>query len=172
MEYEPAVPVESLGNLLTQMMYVIGYQLAISPTNYEVDIIVENNNLTMTSRFDVSPKDSCAIPFCCLIPLCKRRKIIVDHFYLEESQNENESSESTLRLESTSAFCGLISCIEAGKIFKIIRYSQYLLLINSKEIFILSSDKKIPNVYDQTQMINLIVKLDPDLRPVKLSITF
>jgi len=140
---------------LLNMHHIVGYHLPISPTNYQVEIkkdINEHSSLNplqyghtiiMTSYFDISPKNICGIPFCCLIPLCRKRKHVTDHFYVNDE-------ESTLRLISTSAFGGLISCFEAGKIFQVIQsVAPYLIMVNPKEIFVLSADNKRPSDDEQ-----------------------
>lgn len=147
----------TLSNSLLNMHYVVGYHLAISPTNYQIDYQKgdSDHTIVMTSHFDTSPKDTCGIPFCCLVPLCRRRKKVVDHLYVDEES-------STLRLDSTSAFCGLISCFEAGKVFQVIQDIQpYLILAEPKEILVLSPNQERPSDKDQHRIEEAIEQLDP-----------
>ena len=141
-----------LFNNLLDMSYVVGYHLPISPYNYQVEIMKADgdNVVAMISHFDVSPKNACCIPFSCLLPVCKQRKQVIDHFYVDEDA-------STLTLESTNAFCGLISCFEKGKVFQVIQTVEpYLILVNTKEIFILSTSSGKPTVEDQAKIRNAI----------------
>ena len=109
--------------------HVVGYHLPISVENYEIEFRErENGDIEMISRFDVS---NFCIPFCCLFPKCSKRKEVIDRFHLENTD---------LKLQSSSAFGGLISCFEKGKIFHLIWIDSYLLLINPKEIFVLSKE--------------------------------
>ena len=148
-----------LNNLL-DMSHVVGYHLPISPYNYQVEIMkAENDNtVAMISHFDVSPKNACCIPFSCLLPLCKQRKQVIDHFYVDEEA-------STLTLESTNAFCGLINCFEKGKVFQVIQCVEpYLILVNTKEIFILSTSSGKPTKEDQGKIRDAI---GPSTLPIK-----
>lgn len=133
---------------LLRMKFVVGYQLPISPTNYQVNIEKGNDDHTivMTSTYDVSRKDGCGVPFNFLKPMCKRRKQVVDHFSVIE---EN----STLVLQSTNAFYGLISCFEKGKRFRVIKkVGHFVVLVNQKEVFVLSPDEQTPTQEDQNQI--------------------
>jgi hypothetical protein len=146
----------SLLDKLINVHHVVGYHLPISPTNYQVDIHRDKNDhmIIMVSHYDVSPKDTCGIPFCCLLPLCHRRKHVTDHFNVDEEL-------STLTLESTSAFGGLISCFEKGKVFQVIRnVSHYMILVNPKEIFVLSPYQDRPSVEDQLNIDNAIEQIN------------
>ena len=147
----------SLLNKLINMHNVVGYHLPIHPTNYAVDISRDgaDNRITMVSTFDVAPKDGCCIPMCCLVPLCRRRKRVTDHFTLDEE-------ESTLELRSTSAFCGLINCCEKGKVFQVIKsVSPYVIMVYPKEIFVLSPSQGTPTKDEQTAIKNAVTLLDP-----------
>ncbi len=147
------VEIESLIENLSNMHYVVGYQLPISPSKYTVDITKGNDNssIIMNSSYDVSKRDACCIPFCCLVPLCHKRKHVTDHFDVNEV-------EGTLTLQSTSAFCGLISWIEKGKVFQVIRtVHPYIILVNPKEVFVLSPNKTIPSADAQTDIHNKIM---------------
>ena len=107
----------------------------------------------MISRFDVSKTNGCCIPFCCLFPKCSKRKEVIDRFSLENTD---------LELQSSSAFCGLITCFEKGKIFHLIWIDTYLLLVNPKEIFVLSKELLPPTDQEKIRIstvIGLSVKL-------------
>lgn len=147
----------SLINRLINMHNVVGYHLPIHPTNYEVviDRDGDDGRITMVSKYNVRPTNACCIPFCCLVPLCRRRKHVTDHFNLDEH-------ESTLELRSTSAFCGLISCIEKGKVFHVIKsVYPYLVMVNEKEIFVLAPSQGTPTKEDQVAIGAAIQQLDP-----------
>lgn len=135
--------------------HVVGYHLAITPTVYEIEFKhAENGQILMISRFNVSPKNACCIPFCCLWPCCKRRKQVIDHFDLDDP--------NTLRLTSTSAFCGLISCCEKGKVFQVSRaVPPFMILINDKEIFVLSPFEDEPSAQSKMLIGNVIVQALP-----------
>lgn len=139
---------------LVKMHYVVGYQLPIHPTNYQVEMLPgkEEHTMTMVSSYDVTRQDGCGIPFNCLAPMCQRRKRVVDHFVVNEE-------DCTVVLQSTNAFSGLISCIEKGKVFAVIRSVQpYLVLVNPKEVFILSPNQELPNDADRNSIENAIAK--------------
>lgn len=150
----------SLHDELLNMHHIVGYHLPISPTNYQVDIRSDGDDtIVMTSHYDTSPKDACCIPFCCLYPSCIRRKVVDDHFYVNET-------DSSLTLKSTDAFYGLINCCEKGKIFQVIRdIEPYLIMVNPKEIFVLSLYDATPSLEDQNRIrddVNKIMELPKD----------
>ena len=123
--------------------HVVGYHLPISVENYEIEFR-ERENIEMISRFDVS---NFCIPFCCLFPKCSRRKEVIDRFSLENTN---------LKLQSSSAFGGLITCFEKGKIFHLIWIDSYLLLVNPKEIFVLSKELLPPTDQEKIRISSLI----------------
>ena len=132
--------------------HVVGYHLPISVENYEIEFRErENGNIEMISRFDVS---NFCIPFCCLFPKCSRRKEVIDRFSLENTD---------LKLQSSSAFCGLISCFEKGKIFHLIWIDSYLLLVNPKEIFVLSKELLPPTDQEKIR-ISAVIGLSVTLK--------
>jgi len=139
---------------LVKMRYVVGYQLPIHPTDYHVEITPgkEEHTMTMVSSYDVTRKDGCGIPFNCLAPLCQKRKRIIDHFEVNEE-------DCSIILQSTNAFGGLISCLEKGKVFYVIRTVQpYLIMVNPKEVFILSPNQELPNDADRKTIQDAVAK--------------
>jgi hypothetical protein len=147
---------------ITKMKYVVGYQLpAIRPTEYQVDITTAGDTVVVTNTYTISKGDVCGIPFCCLSPMCKKRKSVTDRFTLDGDR---------LVLSSTSAFGGLISGCEKGKIFQIIESGRYIILVNEKEIFIYSdSSQTLPNCIKY----ELIYKIKScAMAPKKLDIVF
>ena len=127
--------------------HVVGYHLPISVENYEIEFRErENGSIEMISKFDVS---NFGIPFCCLFPKCSKRKEVIDRFSLENTD---------LKLQSSSAFCGLITCFEKGKIFHLIWIDTYLLLVNPKEIFLLSKELLPPSDQEKTRISSLITE--------------
>ena len=146
--------------------HVVGYHLAISPTNYTIELEdAGQGHIMMTSEFDVAPGTGCCIPFCCLFPSCMKRKEVIDQFRLEDDQ---------LILEHSTAFHGLITCLEKGKTFRVIKLDvvsrHYVILTNPKEIFILSPEDISPSDEDRTQIKAAIAATD--LALVKLSLIF
>lgn len=146
---------------ITKMKYVLGYQLKIRPTNYEVDITTAGDTVFITNVFTVSKDDKCCIPFCCLSPPCEKRKTVVDKFTLDGDR---------LILQSTSAFKGLINCCEKGKVFQLIEVGRYLVLVNEKEVFIYSDVLQKIHVDTKYKIEQQIKKCD--IRPKKLDIVF
>ena len=147
------------------MHYVVGYQLPIHPTKYKVKINArKDHRIKMTSHYNLSPTDKCGIPFCCLFPFFQKRKNITDHFHVTEE-------DSTIELRSSSAFCGLINCIEKGKTFQVIRTVQpYVIMVNPKEVFILSPNQEQPTEEQQTQITDAVSQNDSS--PKSLSIEY
>ena len=130
--------------------HVVGYHLPISVENYEIEFREqENGSIEMISRFDVSKTNGCCIPFCCLFPKCAKRKEVIDRFHLENTD---------LKLQSSSAFGWLISCFEKGKIFHLIWIDSYLLLVNPKEIFVLSKELQSPTDQEKIRISSLIAE--------------
>jgi hypothetical protein len=80
--------------------HVVGYHLAISPKNYEIEFQKSESQFLMISTFDISRKDGCCIPFCCLFPRCERWKEVIDTFTFQNNK---------LTLQSSTAFGGLIT---------------------------------------------------------------
>lgn len=142
---------------------VSGYVLPINPTKYSVDfntIIYPNTNnediygfpsnivVSMTSAFKISPKSGCCIPFCCLFHRCRTNKIVTDEFALSMTY-DNEFY--VLELRNSTAFGGLITLFEKGKIFYVkllnVYNHIYVMMVNEKEIFILkeAEESSTPN---------------------------
>ena len=143
--------------------HVVGYHLPIAPTNYTIEFrkSFNSSSLVMINRFDVSRKDGCCIPFCCLFPKCSKRKEVLDRFLLE---NDDE-----LILQSSTAFGGLITCLEKGKSFRIVWVESLLLLINRKEIFILSPKADSPSSEERTIITSAIAEIDFSLASLPLT---
>ena len=142
--------------------HVVGYHLPITPSHYTIEFQNSfDSSLIMISRFDVSRKDGCCIPFCCLFPKCSKRKEVVDHF-LEESDDR-------LILQSSTAFGGLITCLEKGKTFRIVWVGSYLLLINKREIFVLSLQDDSPSLEERAIISFSIAEIDLSLTNLHLT---
>lgn len=150
----------SLSKIIGQY-HVIGYHLPIAPTHYTIEFQKSfDYSLIMISRFDVSRKDGCCIPFCCLFPKCSKRKEVVDHFFLENDE---------LVLQSSAAFGGLITCLEKGKTFRIVWVGSYLLLINKREIFVLSLQDDSPSLEERAIISSSIAEIDLSLTNLHLT---
>lgn len=151
---------------LVKMHYVVGYQLPIHPTNYQVDITPgkDEHTMTMVSSYDVTRADGCGIPFNCLAPLCQKRKRVTDRFLVNEE-------DCTVVLQSTNAFSGLISCFEKGKTFDVIRVNQtYLVLVNPKEVFVMSPNQDQVSEADRASIHTAVMMRKTS--PQNLNITY
>jgi len=146
---------------ITKMRYVVGYQLPIRPSKYEIEVTTAGNTVSIVNIFTVSKNDACCIPLCCLFPACQKRKTVTDRFILNGDN---------LILQSTSAFGGLISCIEKGKVFQIVEVGRYIVLVNKKEIFIYSDNSKEVSKRDRFEMIQKIEQCEE--APKKIDIVF
>jgi hypothetical protein len=149
---------------LVKMHHVVGYQLPIHPTDYQVEITRgdEEHMMLMVSSYDVTRTEGCGIPFNCLAPLCKKRKRVVDRFMVNEEA-------CTVVLQSTNAFGGLISWLEKGKAFDVIRINQsYLILVNPKEVFVLSPNKDSPNDADRNSIQTAVSQCKSSPRHIHL----
>lgn len=135
--------------------YVVGYHLPISPRNYEIEFVENEENILMVSHFDISSSCKDCIPFCCLFPKCSQRKEVIDTFHL---QNGNE-----LVLQSSTAFGGCITYFEKGKIFRLLHVpgnmGSYLVLINEKEIFVLFDLPKSPTDKERIAISSAIAEI-------------
>ena len=149
---------------ITGQYHVVGYHLPITPTNYTIELFQKpsfDSSLVMISRFDISHRDGCCIPFCCLFPKCSKRKEVRDHFLLEY--------EHELILQSSTAFNGLITCLKKGKSFRIFWANSYLLLVNQKEIFVLSPTSDSPSSEERFLIKSAISEIDFTLTSLPLS---
>lgn len=149
--------------MLNGKFHVVGYHLPISPSNYQIDLKTTESRVDMTSHFDVSPKDGCCIPFCCLFRGCRRRKEVHDIFDLDNDA-------STLTLTLSTAFGGLITCLEKGKVFHFIGVESLVILANLKEIFILSPTED--HVDEATQAQIKVALATIDLKLIELPIVY
>lgn len=140
-------------SFLPKLKFVVGYDLPISPITYEVDIKVYQSMVNIENTFFVLPEDKCGIPFCCLFPACQEEKVVVDNFTFDKEH-------STLILQRSSAFCGLITLFERGKTFNLYNIDDYVIFVHSKEIFIMSEKEYAPTK-DQKQRILDVIRQCP-----------
>jgi len=151
---------------LSKMNYVVGYQLPIHPRDYQVKIEhgKKDHTIKLTSKFNISFGDHHGAPFFSMHPIFSTKKKITASFSIDEEK-------SCIRLRSSNALLGIPTPIEQGKTFRLIRSNQpYLILVNKKEIMVMSPNKQIPNAEDQQRILDAIRASDHS--PKKISVHY
>jgi hypothetical protein len=151
---------------LSKMNYVVGYQLPIHPRDYKVKVEhgKKDHTIKLTSRFNISFGDHYSAPFFSMHPIFSTKKKITASFSVDEEK-------SSIRLRSSNALLGIPTPIEQGKTFQVIRSNQpYLILVNKKEILVMSPNQTVPNAEDQNRILDAIRANDKS--PKKVAIVF
>lgn len=154
----------SLFDDLSKMNYVVGYQLPIHPRDYHVKVEhgKKDHTIKLTSRFNISFGDHYSAPFFSLHPIFSAKKKITASFSLDEEK-------SSIRLRSSNALLGIPTPIEQGKTFQVIRsVPPYLILVNKKEVLVMSPGQGVPNAEDQQRIADAIHANDKSPKKVKI----
>jgi hypothetical protein len=166
MEDEAADGPEWVARLLP-MRYVLGYELQLSPTSYEITfgwrmLGKSKRRLLMHSRFTVDVCDKCCIVFCCVTPKCNREKNVHDMTIVEDPEIP------ILTMDTTDAFGPCCSCIEAGKEFHILDASPFQLVVGTEQVFVCAQEDNPPTPEQRDAICNMINESGLRENPIRI----
>jgi len=152
---------------LLPMRYVLGYELQISPTAYEITFEWRNlgrskRRLLMHSRFTVDLCEKCCIVFCCVTPKCSRQKNVHDFTIVEDPHIH------VLTLDTTDAFGACCSCIESGKEFHILDAGAFQLVVGTEQVFVCSAEDTPPTSEQREDILSIINESGLRKKPIRI----